>query len=152
MSRVRVIVGEPFDHAVGSILEGHQAGCGDDPGLAHPAADHLARPTCPGDECAIAHDDGTDRAGQAFGQAERCRRARGDKVASGHAERDRCVEQSRAVDEQRDTEVARNGRDIRHVGRRQRLAHRQCVGVLDRDECCRRLVDVFGVPRGRSDG
>ena len=39
---VGVVLGQPLDHAVRAVGQGDQPGGGEDPGLAHPATDHLA--------------------------------------------------------------------------------------------------------------
>ena len=63
---VGVVVGQAFHHSV----QGDQAGGGEDAGLAHSAADHLAPLAGASDEFRRAAQHRPDRAGQGFGEAE----------------------------------------------------------------------------------
>ncbi len=99
----------------------------------------------------VADDDRADRAAKTLRQAERRRGAARDEVAGRHVERDGGVEQPGAIDEQRHADLARDVRDGLDVGRRERLAHRKGVRVLDREHRGDRLVDVVGVADGVAD-
>ena len=68
---VGVVLGEAVDHPVRAVGQGDEAGRGEDPGLAHPATDHLAGPARAPDDVARPDDDRADRAGEALRQAER---------------------------------------------------------------------------------
>lgn len=63
---VCVVVGEAIYH----LLQGDDACRGDDAALSHAAADGFANASCGGDELRRAADDGTDRCGEAFAEAE----------------------------------------------------------------------------------
>ena len=98
---VAVILGEPIDHPVRAVGEGDEPGGGDDPRLAHAAAQQLSRPPRAGDERAVADDEGADRAGEALREAERDRVGRGGELARRHPEGHRGVEEPRPVDMER---------------------------------------------------
>ena len=85
---VGMVVREAVDHAVRAILEGDHPGRREDPGLAHPATDHLAGAAGTIDEPRIADDEGADRAAEALRQAER-RRGTGRQEVAGRDARAR---------------------------------------------------------------
>ena len=145
---VGVVLGEAVDHAVRAVGEGDQAGRGEDPRLAHAAADHLPRPARAPDHVLRADDHRADRAGQALREAERDGVGRAGEVQGGHAGvalGHDGVPEPGAVDVERDAAPAGDRRDGLRVGGRQRLAHRMRVGVLDGDHPGDRLVRVRGV-------
>ena len=96
--RQRVVVGE----AVDVVVERVQRRRGDDAGLAHAAADHLAPAVRAGDERARADQRRADRRAEALREADRDlierRRDRARRRARIAAERDRGVEEARAVE------------------------------------------------------
>ena len=108
----------------GPSPERHEPSRREHAGLAHPAADHLARTTRPCDELGAAHDDRADRAGEALGEAE------GGAVGLGQADRragvpqrDDGVEEARAVDVERHAVLVGKRRHVARVRGRERLAH-----------------------------
>ena len=149
---VGVVVGEPPDHPSRPGLERNEPGRGKDPGLAHSAADQLAGAARRGDELTRADDDRADRAGEAFGKAERHRISRIAKVTGRDAEGYRGVEQAGTVDVERHSAEVSDCSDLGCVARRQRLSHRQVVRVLENHEGCGWLVDVARIPEGAVDG
>ena len=150
-SGVGVVLCEALDHAVWSVRQRDDAGGCEDPGLAHPATDHLACPPRSPDHVAPPDDDRPDRAGQALREAERHGVGRvrqlGRTDALGH---DRVPEPG-AIDMERHLVGARDRGDLAGVLGGQRLAHRMGVGVLDRDQAGDRLVRVARVAEGRLD-
>ena len=148
---VGVVFGEPLDHPVGAVGEGHEPGRGEDAGLSHPAADHLSRPTRSPDDVPPTDHDRADGARQPLRQAE------GDGVGRirqvGRA--DVRAQRPRSRSGRRRCGAGRRGRrDLGHlagIGRRQRLAHRMGVRVLDGDEAGDRLVGVVRVAEGGFD-
>ena len=101
-ARVAVIVGQPLD----VMLERVEAGGGEDAGLAHAAAEHLADAVHAVDELRRAADQRADRRAEALRQAER------DGVEPLHPARrrdaagDDGVEQPRAVEVQTQAALA----------------------------------------------
>ena len=149
---VRVVLHQPRDHPVRAIREGHQPGCGEDPGLAHPAADQLAGATGAPDDIARTDEHRADRAGQGLRQAERDGVGRIGQISRPEALRDDRVPEAGSVDVKRDTMGMGDVGHLAGVGRRQWLAHRMRVGVLDGDEAGDRLVRVGRVAKGLLDG
>ena len=89
------------------------------------------------DDVARPDEHGADRAAEALAQAERDGVGRVGEVARGHAGRRWATTafQKRAPSMWSGTPWrVRDGRDLAGVGRRERLAHRVGVGVLDGDE------------------
>ena len=144
---VPVVLVEALDHARVAVLQRHEAGGRDDPDLAHPAADHLARAAGAEDEVLRADDDRADRAGEALAEAERERVGRAGEVARGLAERDRGVEEAGAIDVQRDAVLVGEIGHPARVCQVERLAHRERVGVLERDHAGQRAVEVAVLER-----
>ena len=145
---VGVVLGQALDHAVRAVGEGHQAGRGQDPGLAHAATDHLARASGAPDDLARPDDHRSDRTGERLGEAERDGVGRVGQVGRANAQGDDRVPEPRAIDVERDAMGARDRADLAGVLGRQRLAHRMGVGVLERDQAGDRFVGVGGVAEG----
>jgi len=90
---VCVVVGEAICH----LLKRDDAGGGDDAALSHAAADRFANASCRGDELCRAADDGTDRCGEAFAEAECDRIDTARKFCDIKAQSDGGIEDSRTV-------------------------------------------------------
>ena len=151
-ARVRVILGQPLDHAVGTILERHEARRREDADLAHAPADHLARPARATDEVPAADDDRPDRAGETLRQAERgrVRRPRGaPRRTSASAT---TALNSRAPSTWSGTPCSWAIAAIEaRVGGVERLAARVSVRVLEDDERRQGLMQVGRVAEGGAD-
>ena len=155
-----VLIGDRQPHTgQPATLERSQELC---PSLAHAAAQQLARAPRAPDEVAPADDDGADRAGEAFRQAEGRRLHVPQEDRRGRAERDDRVPQACPVDVDRDTRRGRpvrlaqagvgEARDAAGVGGGERLAHRVAMRVLQHHQRGQRLVGVARVTEGRPDG
>ena len=133
-----MVVGEPVDH----VLERVDAGRGDDAGLAHAAAEHLAVAPRLGDELLRAAEHGADRAAQALREAERdrvaVRREAGDRDAELHGG----VEDARAVDVHGQAVLVGDVADGGEVFFVEDGAAGAVVRVLDADEAGARVVLV----------
>ena len=148
---VGVVVGEAVDHPFRAVAQGEQPSRGDDPGLAHAATDELPAAPRSGDHLAPTDDDGSDRAAQSLGQAERHGVGRIGEVTLGHtrgALGDDRVPEACAIEVQRHVVSPGDGRDGPGIGGGQRLAHGVGVGVLQGDQPGERLVAVVGVAEG----
>ncbi len=148
---VGVVVGQPLDHAVGAVAQGDQSRRRQHADLAHAAAHDLARSAGPADEVGVADDDRSDRAGEALGQADAGTVDVGQQGGGGCAQRHYRVPQARAVHVQRHAHLVGHGGDRRNVCRRQRLAHRRGVRVLQGDQRRRWLMQIVGVSACRAD-
>jgi len=138
--RVRVILGEPVDHA----LERDQPGRGEDAHLAHAATQHLSHAARPRHELARAADERADRRRQTLGQAEGEGVDRPREVGDRPAERHRGVEDTRAVEMHGDAVGARRRRDVGDLLRRAAGAAVAVVRILEADEAGDGDVDVAG--------
>ena len=94
----------------GPSRQGDQPGRREDPGLAHPAADHLPGAARAPDDVAPADDDRADRAGEPLRQAERDGVGRIGQVRRADALGDDRVPEPGAVDVERDAVGVRDRR------------------------------------------
>ena len=117
-----VIVGEPVDHA----LERDDAGRRHHAGLAHAAADHAAIGARAFDEGRRAAQHRAERRAQALADAEADAVAVARDLGGRHAERDRRVEDARAVDVHRNVLLGRQRAQLRHDSRAAGPRRRRC--------------------------
>ena len=129
----RVVVGEPVD----VVLERVDARRGDDPGLAHRAAEEVLLAPGALDQLARAREQRAERAAQALRETERDGVEAGGDLGGVDAERDGGVEQARAVEVDREAELARGRDDVLELVERPDAPARVVVRVLEREHGAR---------------
>ncbi len=126
-ARAGVVVGQPLD----VVVEGVHAGGGDDPGLAHGAAEQVLLAPRALDRLGRAGEQRAERAAQALREAER----HGVEVPADRrrrdARRDGGVEEPRAVEVGSQPALARGSRDRLQLVERPAAPARGVVRVLD---------------------
>ena len=139
-----VVLGQPLD----VVVEGVDARGGDDPGLAHRAAELVLVAPRAQHPLRRPRDDRAERAAEPLREADRDRvgvaRDRGRLIAA----RDGGIEEPRAVEMERELELpARLGHRL-DLGERPHAATRGVVRVLDRDDPCRRHMAEVAATSG----
>ena len=129
-ARVRVVVGESLD----VMLERVEARRGEDAGLAHAAAQHLARAVHAPDHLVRAAHERADRRAEALGEAEGHRVEGLGPDRRGGSGRDHGVPQARAVEVQGEPVLLGHLRHVLQLVEREDAAAGAVVGVLDRDD------------------
>ena len=142
-----VVVGEPVD----VVLQRVDTRRGHDAGLAHRPPEHVLETAGPKHQLGGAGDDGAERAAEALRQADRHRVGALGDPRSGNAERDRCVEEPRAVEVEPEAELAAAVDHGVELLERPDAAAGAVVGVLDRDDSRLRRVEVVVEARRRTD-
>src|SRR5438105_5756958 len=100
-SRARVIVGDPVD----VVVECMEAGRGDDPGLAHGAAEQVLRPARLDHQILGTGDEGAERTAEALREAERDGVEAAADLGRRDTLRDCCVDEPRTVEVQPQVEL-----------------------------------------------
>ena len=127
-ARTGVVVGEPVD----VVVERVDARRGHDPGLTHRAAEEVLLAPRALHQLARAREQRAERAAEPLRETERHGvEARGD-LRGRDAERDRRVEEPRAVQVDGEAELARSGDDLLELAERPDAPARGVVGVLER--------------------
>ncbi len=121
-SRAGVVVREALD----VVVERVDASRGDDPGLAHRAAEEVLLPPGALDQLPRAREQGAEWAAEAFREAERDRVEAGSDRRRLDAERSRGVEQPGAVEMHGQPELARGGDDVLELRERPDAPARRC--------------------------
>ena len=143
-ARVGVVLGEARD----VVLERVEAGGGEDAGLAHAAAEHLATPVRRVDERLGAGDERADRRAEPLRQADAHGVERRGQLGERHPGGDVRVPQAGAVEVQGELVGARDLGDLEDVALREDAAAAAVVRVLDGDERGGREVVVVRVDGG----
>ena len=146
-SRTSVVVGKPLE----VVVERIDAGCGDDPGLAHGAAEEVLLAPGALDQLVRAGEERAERTAKALGEAERDgvearREGRGLDTQGGGR-----VQESRAVQVQRQPELARGRDDGCQLVERPDPSPGVVVGVLQREHRCSLVGDLRARSRRRAD-
>ena len=139
-ARILMILGEPIDHRV----QCDEARRRDNAGLAHPAAEQLANPMRARNEILAAAQYRADRTCEALRQAKRNRVGiRGDLLRGGF-QRDRRVEDARAIEMHRERAPIRQLANFGEMRKLHRRAATSIVGVLEHHQRRHRKVSIVG--------
>src|SRR5690606_20476148 len=123
-------------------IKSHQAGRGDNTGLAHASAEHLPSLACPGDEVSCAAQDRPYGSAQSLGEAETHGINRFGESRGGDPEGGRRVEDARAI------KVNTTAIRVREFARRCRVpgsedcATTSIMGILQTEQPGWRVVKV----------